>query len=41
MIKNFLSADLFFFLVNCSDNDGLSEDADQDNFINIAGARIA
>ena len=42
MIKKFfICGFIFSFLVNCSDNDGLSEDADQDNFINIAGARIA
>ena len=42
MIKKFfICGFILSFLVNCSDNDGLSEDADQDNFINIAGARIA
>tara|TARA_A100001015_G_scaffold186787_1_gene207972 strand:+ start:2231 stop:4273 length:2043 start_codon:yes stop_codon:yes gene_type:complete len=42
MIKKFfICGFIFSFLVNCSDNNALSEDADQDNFINIAGARIA
>ena len=38
MIKKFfICGFIFYFLVNFSDNEGMSEDADQDNFINIQG----
>ena len=42
MIKRFfICGFIFTFLVSCSDSDVTSDDFDEDNFINIAGARIA